>query len=48
MIQQMIEQQQVMFAKYLRKQEESISYEHQDDPFRPLDITNIEGHPHEL
>ena len=43
--QAMIEQ---MLVERWSQREEEKSYENEDDPFRPLDFSNIEGCPHEL
>ena len=51
MIQKIKEQQEMidqMLAKRASQQEESTSNEDEDDPFIPLDFSNIEGCPHEL
>lgn len=37
-----------MLAERISFQKESTSYHNEDDPFRPLDFSNIEGCPHEL
>lgn len=51
MIQQMSEQQEMfnqMFVESLRQLEEDVSYESEYDPFKPLDLSNIEKCPYEF